>query len=349
LVKPAFSLALLLLIALFVSGCGGGSTTPAPGRGTLEGYLYDLDSNSPLEGALITVTGLSGSVSTDASGYFRLQGVTAGSQTLTVSPAGYPATTAPVTAVANQTQNIGRQFASVSGRGLAGRIVEYGAAPDRAVTVTVTNWNRGEVEYTLQTDSEGYYRITSDKYDAGDELYVSVDLSLSFSDVERDALGLATHTRINYFFTPDGVATLPPLDIYAYGLSLQSPAEGAAVTLPYNVVLNPYSRHATLKGQYYLYFYGDPGLGEGYLDVSELVWTTNAFSFDGISDDGTDLRNRYESYRYPAYTYNVGSYSIDVYRLGHQVFRDAGGSGFAVKTKTVSGPNDLPGKGRVTR
>lgn len=106
--------------AALLAGCDGGS---GPGLGSIEGYVFGQtapapgaaglrisvgrgptppEGYEPLEGAVVMVTGSSTIATTDATGYFRIDGVVAGPQTVTVSKSGYLSAALPVTVIAGQ-------------------------------------------------------------------------------------------------------------------------------------------------------------------------------------------------------------------------------------------------------
>jgi len=137
----AYGVALLLLFVL-LTGCGGGgggrATTPVP-TGSIEGHLYadraksrllvspkvlavgtpvslgtktasamQTRAGAALDGAQVTVRGYANlTATTDPLGYFRIDNVPSGSQTLLVTLAGYAALTVPVTVVANSLSEAG--------------------------------------------------------------------------------------------------------------------------------------------------------------------------------------------------------------------------------------------------
>jgi hypothetical protein len=106
---------------LVISGCGGGSS--GPGVGSIQGYVFgEAASSAPakaraltigrgptppdgyvaLAGAVVMVTGSSTIATTDATGYFRIDNVVAGVQTVTASMSGYLTAVVQVTVLAGQ-------------------------------------------------------------------------------------------------------------------------------------------------------------------------------------------------------------------------------------------------------
>lgn len=117
----AATLAACLLASLVVAGCGGGGS--GPGVGSIEGYAFGQIPSAaetkapaiavsrgptppagyePLASALVMVTGSSTIATTDDQGYFRIDNVVAGVETVTVSKSGYLTAVAQVTVVAGQ-------------------------------------------------------------------------------------------------------------------------------------------------------------------------------------------------------------------------------------------------------
>ena len=60
-------------------------------KGSVEGYVYEetIINIRPLEGALVSITGSSGTALTDAEGYFRIDEVSIGARTLTITKEDY--------------------------------------------------------------------------------------------------------------------------------------------------------------------------------------------------------------------------------------------------------------------
>jgi len=78
---------LLLSLFLFSSGC----LSPSSPTGSVEGFVYEEtdDGTIPLEGALVTISGSSNSALTDSDGYYRIDKVAIGINSLTVVKDGY--------------------------------------------------------------------------------------------------------------------------------------------------------------------------------------------------------------------------------------------------------------------
>ena len=60
-------------------------------KGSVEGYIYEetIIDTRPLEGSLVSITGSSNTAITDADGFFRIDEVSIGSKTLTITKEGY--------------------------------------------------------------------------------------------------------------------------------------------------------------------------------------------------------------------------------------------------------------------
>lgn len=78
---------LILSLFLFSSGC----LTPSSLTGSVEGFVYEEinDGTTPLEGALVTISGSSNSALTNSDGYYRLDKVNIGFNNLTVTKENY--------------------------------------------------------------------------------------------------------------------------------------------------------------------------------------------------------------------------------------------------------------------
>lgn len=84
---PVFALLLLLIVNFFLSGCN----VINPKTGSLQGIVHreTTVSSVPLEGALISVSGSTGTAETDENGYFFLNEVPAGKRIVTIIKEGY--------------------------------------------------------------------------------------------------------------------------------------------------------------------------------------------------------------------------------------------------------------------
>jgi len=75
--KPVLMLLIMAVLLVFASGCGA--------QGSVEGHVYAGKDLLPVSGAKIVCTGVKSSAQTDANGYFRIDGIKIGTQTLTVA------------------------------------------------------------------------------------------------------------------------------------------------------------------------------------------------------------------------------------------------------------------------
>jgi TolA-binding protein len=86
--SPVIFLVLLSFLLLLLTGC---LFSPFS-KGSVEGYIHEeiiTGENRPLEGALVSITGSSNTALTDTDGYFRIDEVSIGSRTLTITKEGY--------------------------------------------------------------------------------------------------------------------------------------------------------------------------------------------------------------------------------------------------------------------
>ena len=85
--SPVIFLILLSFSLLLLNGC---LFSPFS-EGSVEGYIHEetVIDTRPLEGALVSITGSSNTALTDVDGYFRIDEVSTGSRTLTISKEGY--------------------------------------------------------------------------------------------------------------------------------------------------------------------------------------------------------------------------------------------------------------------
>jgi hypothetical protein len=87
--SPVISVIFLVLLSflLLLTGC---LFSPLS-KGSVEGYIHEetVIDTRPLEGALISITGSSNTALTDADGYFRIDEVSIGARTLTITKEAY--------------------------------------------------------------------------------------------------------------------------------------------------------------------------------------------------------------------------------------------------------------------
>jgi TolA-binding protein len=85
--SPVIFLILLSFLLLLLTGC---LFSPFS-KGSVEGYVYEetVINTRPLEGALVSITGSSNTAFTDEEGYFRIDEVSIGARTLTITKEGY--------------------------------------------------------------------------------------------------------------------------------------------------------------------------------------------------------------------------------------------------------------------
>ncbi|UCH34671.1 MAG: carboxypeptidase regulatory-like domain-containing protein [Armatimonadota bacterium] len=128
------TLAICSIAALLVVGCGGSS---GPGIGSIQGYVFgqvvaDTGGSAPaiaigraatppagyepVQGAVVMVTGSSTIATTDAQGYFRIDDVLSGVQTVSVTKSGYLTGIAQVTVLRGQLVTVGDTLLNPSER-----------------------------------------------------------------------------------------------------------------------------------------------------------------------------------------------------------------------------------------
>jgi TonB-dependent receptor len=125
------ALATALLSALFLAVSPG----HAQETGSIGGYVYQEGTRTPLRGARIAVEGTNRGTLTDQDGYFRLEGLAAGSYRVTASQFGYSDATVSVTVAAGQ---------------LTQQDFELASTAFEMEGVTVTGIRRGQVRSVQQ-------------------------------------------------------------------------------------------------------------------------------------------------------------------------------------------------------
>lgn len=134
----------------------------APVPGTLKGRVSDVENNSALVNAQVTVlsgTNVIGTASTDASGEYSLS-VPAGTYTVTAAFPGYATGTASVVVISDEevTQNF--ELAKLPPGTITGRVVrKIDSQPEPGVTVSLI-FNT-QTQATVQTDSNGNYTFAN--------------------------------------------------------------------------------------------------------------------------------------------------------------------------------------------
>ena len=108
-------------ILISCGGGGGGGSAALTGRGAVQGFAYLEGQNTlrlsrsatrpagtqPATGAAVSIDGTAISGTTDSSGHFLLQGITAGTVSLRVQPTGQQPATRPVTIIGDSTVWVG--------------------------------------------------------------------------------------------------------------------------------------------------------------------------------------------------------------------------------------------------
>lgn len=88
--SPVISVIFLILLSFSLLLLNGCLFVPLP-KGSVEGYVYKetIDGNFPLEGAQVSITGSSNTAETNSEGYFRIDEISIGNRTFTITKKGY--------------------------------------------------------------------------------------------------------------------------------------------------------------------------------------------------------------------------------------------------------------------
>ncbi|HEX7181896.1 MAG TPA: carboxypeptidase regulatory-like domain-containing protein, partial [Thermoanaerobaculia bacterium] len=128
-------------------------------RGTVEGHVYlqSVTGTRPLAGAVVWVSGTPFNTVTDANGYYRLDGVFAGSrQVLAADLARNRQTSAPVSVSANTTVARDLYFVDTISGGLTGEVIGFNGSPVPFALVHLANgYDQWYAETT--TDASGRF------------------------------------------------------------------------------------------------------------------------------------------------------------------------------------------------
>jgi hypothetical protein len=95
-----------LLACLALTGCPNPTVIGLQDYGSIFGNVVS-STGSPIQGAIVSATGSTQPVTTDNRGYFLLQNVAVGQQTVTASAAGYASGSASVIVPKNDQVNAG--------------------------------------------------------------------------------------------------------------------------------------------------------------------------------------------------------------------------------------------------
>lgn len=168
----------LRALALYHAGTAG---IPTGTSGTITGYIVKANSHEPLANAEIALSTVSGyAVSSNSSGYFKMSGVPAGTQTLSVRKSGYLGISHVVSVQAGQMSDAGTialaadpQTGSVSGHiedgqdhaAIAGAAITFGNTQGTLTLVSDAggNFDGGALlpgEYSVQIDKAGYHSVS---------------------------------------------------------------------------------------------------------------------------------------------------------------------------------------------
>jgi hypothetical protein len=215
----------LALRALLVA-----SSAPSTDAGRIVGEVYDATSGLPLGQALVTVSGRPATVLSDpATGAFALDGIPAGTYSVTVSHVGYAPYTGAATVEAGGTTNLGRiTLALAEGTAaLRGRVTDStNAAPLPGVAVQLS----GALSAQTQTNAQGEYELIG--LPAGN---YSIQLGLAGYQSLTQVADLPSRTVVTFSpaLTPEGQT--PPTDASAGGVVVKAtdgtPLAGAQVRL----------------------------------------------------------------------------------------------------------------------
>lgn len=154
------------------NSCKGGEDDEPATLGTIKGTVLNEDTNDPIEGVTVTVSGVSGTVQTGSDGTFTVEKVSVERHTLTLTKTGYQETSTSVAAskfdsekVATVTVTMKEAGAKVLGRVLDG---DNGNAPLAGVTVAIGSINTttgSDGKFTIEDIAAASHTVTFTKTD----------------------------------------------------------------------------------------------------------------------------------------------------------------------------------------
>ena len=145
----------LALRALYVSS----QSAPAnsAGSGSIAGYVLSAQSNEPLSGASVSLSGGSQSTQTNSDGYFVLSGVPSGSYTVLAALAGYSSASGVANVKAQQTSTVGPIILTQASGAAAIRGSIFDATSQQPIAGANVALSAGSTSYSATTGSDGSF------------------------------------------------------------------------------------------------------------------------------------------------------------------------------------------------
>jgi hypothetical protein len=147
----------LALRALWLVNQGSPANNTAPG--SVAGYVLTAQSNEPLSGASVSVSGSAQTVQTNSSGYFVLPGVPAGSFTVVAALPGYSSASAVGTVQPQQTSTVGPIILSQANGAAVLRGSIFDAANLQPLAGARIALSAGSSNWSATTGSDGSFEL----------------------------------------------------------------------------------------------------------------------------------------------------------------------------------------------
>ena len=230
---------------------------------------------------------------------------------------------------------------------LKGRVTIKGESPNKQIQlyldISRDDSTEPQIEKSLITDTNGYYSVEIPDSLVGENLDILIkiksisDSNYTVEQVMEQSLNVHTYT----YLSPQnisGIIKAPELDLYGYNAKLISPADGANVSLPYNINIR-LPQIASAEFNYSLFFYDTNGNYQGDTDwffenSAKKYNGTMEYRFDGYMDDGSMINDN--SVWYVTYAYNVNDEGwVYFSRFGYNVYLNSSYSYNGINTETV--------------
>lgn len=201
---------------------------------------------------------------------------------------------------------------------IEGKVTIDGQSPGRELNIRVWNDSTG-LQNNFKTDTEGNYSISSYYYDDEDNINIYVYSPDNYSGEEIDDNSLLYLTYVS--FEANGSMSVPDIDLYNYGLSLNNPAHETVVTsYPVQIELSAYNG-SDYTVTYDLRFFEQNG---NYIGWSDDFSTNTSFEFDGTLFFGGSLTQ--DAYWLPEAYWSQGDFNYQAIAFGNYIYYGDSGS-----------------------
>lgn len=196
---------------------------------------------------------------------------------------------------------------------LVGRVVINGKPVNRPIWITVETPDGTELP-PYKGDASGWYTLPLEDFQGLEWIRVIASSWESYSSREIERMDLIARFVIEE--APLETRFLPNIDLYSYGLKLLDPEDnGTVYSYPYEVRISEYQRD--VEGLYYQLYFHD--LDHNYLGHSDMHFTSDTFTFDGMLEEG-QMSSEEDTIWYVAGFFWEDGIKISVNTFGDLVF-----------------------------